>query len=91
MSVELLEKKDIESLISMISDLKKQVNDLRTIVAESKNKLLNASEICKKLGIGYNSFLNRRKELTQFGLFNDGKYKMSIADLEKYIEHKKNS
>ena len=91
MNIELVEKKDIETLVSMISDLKKQVNELSTIVAESKNKLLDASEICEKLGIGYNSFLNRRDELTKFGMFNDGKYKMSVADLERYIEWKKNS
>ena len=91
MNIELVEKKDIETLVSMISDLKKQVNDLRTIVSESKNKLLNASEICEKLNIRYNTFLKRRKELTQFGLFNDGKYKMSVADVERYIEWKKDN
>ena len=91
MNIELLTKSDLNELTWSMIKIQKEMQIIRTFMDNSKNRIITAGEICERLGISYSTFLNRREKLMQFGMFNDGKWKMKIIDLEKYLESGKNS
>ena len=91
MNIELLTKSDLADLTNVLLQLQQEVKAVHAFMDRSKLKLIGAAEIRARLGnISYSTFVNRRPKLIAFGMFNDGKWKMKIADLDRYIESEKN-
>lgn len=91
MNIELATIEDFNELKTMLTNVHKE---LQVISAQINNKTvetLGSKQICKRLKISYPVFLTRATELTRFGLYKDGQWKMKSTDLDRYITFKMNN
>jgi hypothetical protein len=88
MKIELLTRDDLAQLTDQMIILQQQMKEVSDFLKKSADRIITANEICDTLQISYSTFLSKRQELISYCLFNDGKWKMRLYDLQNYINKK---
>lgn len=91
MNIELLTKDDLSDMYSLLSEMNRELKEVKQKLFAAEDKTLISKDIREELRISEAVFATRRPALCSFGMFKSGQWKMKASDLQRYIAHQKNN